>query len=97
MKKLLIAATGALIAFAPMSAIASSRSAVVAATAVAYCGYENGHFTLDEATAMGAAYLDKEGISTTEANRIMDSATFNDEVLHAIALGGGCDKITEDF
>ena len=94
MNKLLIAASTALLAFAPMGAQASTRNTVIATTAVSYCAYQMGHMTLDEAAEFGAEYLNDQGISTAQSDRIMDSYTFNDEVVSAIEVGGGCERIT---
>ena len=94
MNKLLIAATGALVAFAPISAQASTRNTVIATTAVMYCNYQMGHMTIREASEFGTNYLLNQGISDSVANNIMDSSTFNDEVISAIEVGGGCEKIT---
>ena len=97
MNKLLIAATGALVAFAPMGAQASTRSTVIATTAVSYCAYQMGHMSIEEASKFGAEYLRDQGIPSSTSSRIMDSSTFNDEVLSAIDIGGGCEKLTDGF
>ena len=94
MNKLLIAASTALLAFAPMGAQASTRNTVVATTAVMYCNYQMGHMTIQEASEFGAKYLLDQGISSSVSNYIMDSSTFNDEVISAIEVGGGCERIT---
>jgi hypothetical protein len=97
MNKLLIATSAALLAFAPMSAQASARNTVIATTAVSYCAYQMGHMTMAEAAEFGAEYLNDQGISVAQSNRIMDASDFNDEVVEAIYVAGGCEKITEDF
>lgn len=97
MNKLLIAATGALVAFAPMGAQASVRNTVIATTAVSYCAYQMGHMTIEEASKFGAKYLTDQGISSAQSDRIMDSSTFNNEVVSAIEIGGGCERLTEHF
>ena len=94
MNKLLIAATGALVAFAPISAQASTRNTVIATTAVMYCNYQMGHMTIREASEYGTKYLLDRGISDAVADSIMSSSTFNDEVISAIEVGGGCERIT---
>jgi hypothetical protein len=97
MNKLLIAATGALVAFAPMGAQASVRNTVIATTAVSYCAYQMGHYTIEEASRFGAEYLRSQGIPSSQSTSIMDSSTFNSEVLNAIEIGGGCEKLTDSF
>jgi hypothetical protein len=98
MNKLLIAAATSLVAFTPMSAQAASvRNTVIATTAVSYCAYQMGHMTLAEAAEFGAEYLNDQGISVAQSDRIMDTSDFNDEVVATIEMGGGCEKITEDF
>ena len=94
MNKLLIAASTALLAFAPLGAQASTRNTVIATTAVMYCNYQMGHMTIREASEFGTKYLLDRGISDTVADNIMGSSTFNDEVISAIKVGGGCEKIT---
>lgn len=98
MNKLLIAAATSLVAFTPMSAQAASvRNTVIATTAVSYCAYQMGHMTIEEAAEFGAEYLNDQGISVAQSDRIMDSSDFNDEVVEAIYAGGGCERITRDF
>ena len=97
MNKLLIATSAALLAFTPMGAQASVRNTVIATTAVSYCAYQMGHMSFEEAAEFGAEYLNDQGISVAQSDRIMDSSTFNDEVVDAIYAGGGCEKITRDF
>ena len=95
MKKLLIATVGALFAFAPVAAQASVRNTVIATTVVVYCNYQMGYLTIEEASEHGARYLDAQGIGNEQTKRIMNSDTFNDDVIDAIFSGGGCEKITE--
>jgi hypothetical protein len=94
MNKLLIAASTALLAFAPMGAQASVRNTVIATTAVSYCNYMMGHMSIEEASKFGAQYLNGEGISPDQSNSIMAAPSFNDDVIRAIEIGGGCEKIT---
>jgi len=95
MNKLLIVASTALLAFAPMGAHASVRNTVVATTAVSYCNYMMGHMSAQEAAQAGAEYLDNAGISPDQSEAIMDSPSFNNEVIQAIKIGGGCEKLSE--
>ena len=93
MNKLLIAASTALLAFAPMGAQASVRNTVVATTAVSYCNYMMGHMSAEEAAQAGAEYLASAGVSVNQSDAVMDSPSFNDEVIRAIEIGGGCETI----
>ena len=95
MNKLLIAASTTLLALVSTGAQASVRNTVIATTAVSYCAYQMGHYTMEEASRMGAEYLTNQGISAAQSNRIMDSSTFNNEVVSAIEIGGGCEKLTD--
>jgi hypothetical protein len=97
MNKLLIAAATSLVAFAPMGAQATTRSTVIATTAVTYCAYQMGHMTISEAVEYGSEYLNDQGISTAQSNRIIDASDFDREVVAAIEMGGGCEKLTEDL
>ena len=94
MNKLLIAASTALLAFAPMGAQASIRDTVVATTAVSYCNYMMGHMSAKEAAQSGAKYLANAGITPNQSDAVMDSPSFNDEVIRAIEIGGGCETIS---
>ena len=94
MNKLLLAASTALLTFAPLAAQASTRNTVIATTAVMYCNYQMGHMTIREASEYGTKYLLDRGISDAVVDSIMSSSTFNDEVVSAIETGGGCEKIT---
>ncbi len=95
MNKLLIATTGALLSFVPMGAQASVRNTVVATTAVTYCNYQMGHMSAEEAAQFGANYLANQGIPLEQSDRIMDAPSFTNDVVSAIEIGGGCEKLTE--
>lgn len=94
MTKLLIAASTALLAFAPMRAQASVQNTVVATTAVSYCNYMMGYMSAEEAARAGVKHLSNAGISLDQSNAVMDSPSFNNEVIQAIEIAGGCEKMT---
>ena len=94
MKKFLIAAAAVVTLF-PGAAIASVYTSTVATVAVAYCRYQLGYNTMEEVVELSDNYLASQGYSDTDVNRVMDSPSFNDDVVDAIYAGGGCEKILQ--
>lgn len=92
MKKFLIAAAAAATLF-PGAAIASVYNATVATVAVAYCRYQMGYNTMDEAVELSENYLANQGYSDYAIQRSLDAPTFDDDVVEAIYIAGGCEKI----
>ena len=93
MKKLLFASAAAAMTLFPGAAVASVYNATVATVAVAYCRYSLGYNTMDEVISLSSRYLVNEGYSSSAINRAMDSPSFDDDVVEAIRIGGGCEKI----
>ena len=50
-----------------MGAQASVRNTVIATTAVSYCAYQMGHYTIEEASRIGAEYLRSQGIPSSQS------------------------------
>ena len=92
MKKLLIAAAAAATLF-PSAALASVYDTTVATVAVAYCRYQMGYNTMDEAVELSENYLADQGYSSYAIQRSLNAPTFDDDVVNAIYAAGGCEKI----
>ena len=94
MKKFLIAAAAAATLF-PGAALASVYNATVATVAVAYCRYQMGYNTMEEVIDLSENYLANQGYSQSAIQQSLNSPSFDDDVVEAIYIGGGCEKITQ--